>query len=307
MKSGEFIIVLILLIGLGAAIYFLYLNFPGKPIELELAEQTKPKTPQKTYNSSVQFYQRMRFSERLITYGFDPVCDEKRKSQVELAFRQIEEKTVLGFQNSQTPQIEITCSELVPEPENKGHFIAGEGGPTEIINNTLYSVILKGKISLYRNEKCSSPKIATHEILHVLGFDHNNNPSSILYPTLDCKQETDQYIIDELNSLYQAESAPDFVIQGVSGNLAGKYLSFEIEVLNQGLKDADGVILAVYGDGDFIQNFVLGSISVGTKKILAVENARATRTTKTITFIVDQNNIIREIDENNNKKELIIP
>ena len=32
----------------------------------------------------------------------------------------------------------------------EGFFVAGEGGPSEVINTSLYGVIFKGKVSFFR-------------------------------------------------------------------------------------------------------------------------------------------------------------
>ena len=306
MKFSETILLILLLGALAFSGYLLYQNLPREPVALVPSSQINNNFPVGSFNSSIQFYPRMRFKQSMITYGFESACTSEKEDQVVRAFNNLEDKTILEFETSSDPEIDITCSDLAPEPQTKGHFVAGEGEPTEIINNTLYAVILKGKISLYRNEKCEEPNIATHEILHVLGFDHNGNPKSILYPTLNCEQTIDQYLIDEINDLYKPKSAPDLIIEKVSASLAGRYLSFEIEILNQGLQDAPNILLGVYGDDDFEEVFVIGNIPIGTKKMLTVQNVKATNSLSEATFFVDPKNQNDEIYEDNNKKSLII-
>ncbi|MCH7568047.1 MAG: hypothetical protein IIA87_01365 [Nanoarchaeota archaeon] len=311
MRALEVLFIILLLGLLGSSVYFLYLNFPGEKIEfIPVSENNKNRIEynNKIYaNRSTQFFQNMRFPEKRISYKIENECDLKKRGQVLEALKIFEGRTVLTFYPSDmNPEIVVTCSDLAPDPEAKGHFVAGEGGPVEVINTSLYSVIFSGKISLFRDDKCKEPRVSVHELFHVFGFDHNNNPNSILYPTLDCEQKIDQYLIDEINRLYSVKGMPDLKVENIEASKAGRYLSFEIEVLNQGLKDAKDVMLSIYSDEVFVEKFELNDIDVGTKKILTVENLKIRRSSKNVVFIVDEKNRIDEIFEDNNKVELVI-
>ena len=199
--------IIILAILFGASLYFLYYNLPGEPEKYLPTKSVEDKPSlQVAYSGSKQFYDNMRFRDKRISYKIEPACSNKKVLEVQEAFSILGSKTILDFypifSGSTKPEITIFCSEIEPEPENDGYFVAGEGGPTEVINTSIYGVILSGKVSFFREEKCKNPNIALHEILHVLGFDHNNNPNSILYPTLDCKQEIDDSIVKDINILY---------------------------------------------------------------------------------------------------------
>ncbi len=304
MKYLGTIFIIILLLGLGFSLYALYLNWPTEPVDFG---QFLGKTPQsQNYTSSRQFYPNMRFPDTTITYTIEPTCDTKKTAEVTEAIKILENDTMLSFYPSNSGEISIVCSELAPEPEQKGHFVAGEGGPTEIINNSIYSVILAGKISLYRDETCGTPQIALHEMLHVLGFDHNNNPNSILYPTTSCKQKFDDYIINDINNLYSIKSAADLAIDKVSAYKTGRYLNFNITIDNYGLKNSLNVTLSVSSEGEKIQDFTIGVIEIGTKKTLNVQNLLIQRDSKMISFILDPTNKIDEISKSNNQAELVI-
>ncbi|PIN89925.1 hypothetical protein COU60_02425 [Candidatus Pacearchaeota archaeon CG10_big_fil_rev_8_21_14_0_10_34_76] len=313
MKVLDVIILVVLLGLLGAALYLFYINLPGESIQFIVKnEQNNSKiivgNENVSSSRSKQFYSNMRFPDREITYLVEDECNLDKQRQVLRAFDIIDEMTTLDFrQVLNNPQIIVTCSEIAPEPENKGHFIAGEGGPTQIINTSLYSVILEGKISLFRPEKCERPNIALHEILHVLGFDHNNNPKSILYPTLDCSQQIDNYFIDAINILYDSPGLADLKVSEVNAEKAGRYLDFEIKIINQGLNVAKSSSLRVFADGEIVkfeggkESFDLGEIEIGTTKILTVENARIGRSANEVIFIVDQENNVDELFEDNNE------
>jgi len=303
------IIWLVLLTLLGVAVWGLYLTLPGEKVNFLPANISPVGTSSNTsltHVESEQFYERMRFADRRISYKIEDTCSNEKAEEMREAFDVFENLTVLEFYPSDNAQIVIECSNLAPDPEFANHFVAGEGGPTEVINNTLYAVILSGKISFFRDEECNEPKIAVHELFHVLGFNHNDDPGSILYPTLNCNQKIDDYLIDDLNSLYEADSNPDLKIERVNATKSGPYLNFEVSVKNQGLADADDAILGVYEDGKLVKKFELSDINIGTSKILTVENVRISRFAEKLSFVVDPDSEIVEIFENNNKLDLVL-
>ncbi len=306
---GTFIL-LILIALLGLSSYYLYLNWPKDPVDLipTSGSGTFASQLEADYSSvSKQFYDNMRYKDKRISYHIFNSCDQARKDSMVEAFSKIEEMTILDFYPSQAnAEIIVLCSDIAPEASEEGHFVAGEGGPSEVLNSTLYSVILKGKISLFREDRCDGAKIATHELFHALGFDHNNNPKSILYPTLDCDQEIEPQLITDLNNLYLVESLPELSIYTVAATKSGRYLNFDIEVINRGLIDATGAKLGIYADDNFVKSFDLGEISIGARKILNVENLKVPSSAKRISFFIDYDNLIPEIAETNNEAELVL-
>ncbi len=307
MRILEFVVFLMLFGALGFGAYVFWLNFPGETLEYKpFTAQVISNAPEAGSNPSgegTQFYPNMRFPSRSISYRLESVCPQKRWEDVERAFEIISEKTVLEFYESkENPEIRILCSQIAPEPKQEGHFIAGEGGPTEIINTTNYAIILSGNISLYREEKCEEPKIAIHEILHALGFDHYNNSQSIMNPVTGCMQEIDSYIIEEINRIYKTNSLPDLIIDSVSANKTGRYLNFEINVSNQGLADAENAELEVYNSDGKAANFTLGKIEMGMKKMLSVQNIKLSGSSEQIIIVVNLDEM--ELDKQNNRAEL---
>lgn len=307
MNAAKFLFMLILLGALGGATYFLYINLPGEVIEFKPVEPASNESAVVSYSGSKQFYENMRYSEKTITYTLEAACDENKKQNAIEAFDIIEQSTVLDFEQlEQGGQIIIACSEIAPEPSERNYFVAGEGGPTEIVDSQLYAVILSGKISLFREEKCERPIIAIHEILHALGFDHSDNPRSVLYPTLNCNQQIEESTIDEINKIYSVQGLADLKIEEIEASKSGPYLTFRIEVLNQGLRKAENVMLSVYSEGEVRSDFELGDIDVGTRKVLTVENSRIPRGATEVTLVVDRENAIDEINQNNNEVKLVL-
>jgi len=312
MKTLEIIVFLALIFALGFGIYVFWQNLPigsvqYTPYSANLSSQEITGAGLNLPEQSRQFYQNMRYRDRNISYELESVCGLTKWVNVKKAFEMISERTNLNFYISkENPEIMIYCSELPSEPGQENHFIAGEGGPTEIINTSLYAVILSGKISIYKEERCSEPKITLHEIFHALGFDHNNNSNSILYPITGCNEQIDGYLIDGLNRLYKTDSNPDIVIEKVTANRTGRYLNFEINITNRGLKDSQNATLHVYSDSLELGNFTLGGLEIGVKKTLDVQNLRISGFSNKITFIVKPAEGEGEISTGNDRAELAI-
>lgn len=312
MKVLYMVVFVMLVAALGFGVYLMWMNFPFgsvsyNPFSANLSSRI---APQLSFGATegAQFYPNMRFRDRSISYRLESICTQKKWDDVNRAFELLEEKTILHFYSlKEGAEISIFCSELPPEPaERKGHFIAGEGGPTEIMNMSTFSVIFGGKISIYRDEPCDEPKIALHEILHALGFDHHNDTKSTMYPITGCNQQLDQYIIDDINRLYRIDSAPDILIEEISANKTGRFLNFYISVSNYGLKEAENVTLYVYSDGLLVGNFPLERLDIGMKKKLAVQNVRMPMDSEKVAFEVYPGKGEKEISMENNRIEIAI-
>ncbi|MEK6925467.1 MAG: CARDB domain-containing protein [Nanoarchaeota archaeon] len=296
--------VILFLVAIGYAGYYLYQNIPRHTINL-INTNSNEITTTNTIPSK-QFYENMRYPSNEINYNIAESCPENKKTKMEEAFSILEEKTVLEFNHTSESNaaLKILCSDVSPQAEEENHFIAGEGGPSRVINSTLYSVILEGKVALYREGSCNNANVAIHELLHALGFDHNNDENSILYPTLACDQVIDEEIIDSINELYEISSAPELAFEELTATKSGRYVNFHMEVINKGLIQANNVKVAIYADDEFVDNFELNSISVGAKKIIDVENLKIDLNAKSIEFVIDYENQIPEILEDNNRVKL---
>ncbi|MBI5804094.1 matrixin family metalloprotease [Candidatus Pacearchaeota archaeon] len=297
MKAVDFLVLIILLGLLAAGSYFLWLNLPGEKIEFESYNANL------SYNlpsESSQFYPNMRYVEKDISYSVSRSCNAQKKLDVERAFATLEGITILNFYSSEnSPEIVFSCSNISPEPEEEGHFVAGEGGPSIIINSSRYAVIKAGKVALYREEKCDTPQVAIHEILHALGFDHNNNKNSIMYPVTDCNQKIDETIIEEINRLYSEPSLGDLIIEKAEAEKSGRYLSAEVLLANYGLKDVQKSELEFLVNGKIIKSFEMNEINVGAKKSLSITNLRIPGDTEEVLLVVKTSEL--EISKTNNE------
>lgn len=312
-KFLKFVMLSFLLILLVVAGYFLYLT------ALQLSAEPMPFTENKTtskptessrnqssYAGELQFYPNMRFSKKELRYNIEESCSDEKKKRVLQAFSRIENETgMLRFfgTTEQIADILIKCEETETEEIPGEYYIAGEGGATSIINNTLFYIIEKGKILLYyKKSSCDNYNIELHELLHVLGFKHSENKQSIMYNTSSCNQLLTLDIVDELKRIYSIEELPDLTITNVSATQHSLYyLNFNIEVRNQGLIIVENVKLELYADygrEEKVEVFDLAGIGYGEGKLLEVKNLKMpSRKVQKIKFVLIDG---EELNEENN-------
>ncbi len=316
MKILEMLLIFLLVAALAFGINLFMESLPGKSVQYKTysADVPNPEVIAGLNGKSAQFYPNMRYGSKNISYRLESTCPPSRWTDTQRAFEILSQKTILQFyyskDASEKPDITIQCSEIVPSEIEyqriKGHFIAGEGGPTEIlVNASAYgTIILGGNISLYKDERCGEPQIAIHEILHALGFDHNNNSDSILYPISSCTEEIDQDIVDELNRIYSIEPDPDLRIDRIEANKTGRYLNFVINVSNRGLANAKEAYLNVYSGGELAYNYTLGGVEVGEMHKLQVQNVRVSSDSESIVFQISLGKDEMDMNEANNRVEI---
>ena len=233
--SSIFTIVIFLIIVSLLFSYF-FLPYPGNDLFLKSGDVNAPSYD----NSSIQFYSNMRFPDKTISYKISD-CPIKKTSDMEDSFIILENLTSLNFYPvTDNEQVIITCSSETRESEQNGFFIAGEGGPLNITLTDNFNVIQKGKILLLRDLKCENPNVGIHELLHVLGFTHSQNPDSIMYEVSKCSQVITSDIVNEINRLYSTSSLTDLVVNNLTASTHGRYLDVSFSVVNHGLKESEG-------------------------------------------------------------------
>jgi len=203
--------------------------------------------------------------------------------------------------------ITIYCSKEKQEQRNNS-FVAGEGGPNQILPLDLYPLIIDGKIYIYESqsrETCDSPIVELHELMHVFGFDHITNKSTILYPYLDCKQTITEEIVNKLKELYSIEPKADLTIKNLSASTSGRYLNFAIVTHNRGLINAQNVKLNIYDTKEKIETYDLSDMDSGISQTLTISNMQLPLrqitdltfevTTNTPEFFYENNNITANV------------
>lgn len=250
-------------------------------------------------NSSkgMQFYPNMRFPTSEISYNILD-CPLGKKEDMVRAFEIISNKTILNFYSVQNnEEIKVTC-----DSKNKIEgelFIAGEGGPVNITETSNFSVIKKGQILLIKESECANPNIAIHELLHVLGFDHSENPNNIMYNVSRCNQEISQDIIDTINGLYSTPAYTDLSIKNVSAIMHGKYLDANLTVVNDGLAVSKDSVLEIYADEKLIKEFDVEELGIGYGVRLTLTNIFVFRiSVDELKFVINYSEV--ELDKGNN-------
>ena len=295
--GGILSIVLILIFILSAFFYFMPTNNLNFTI-----------TPQ-NYNFSIggdsdmQYYPNMRYSDSSISYRISN-CSLAKQNEMQSAFSVMENKTNLIFYpRDNNEQITITC-----EDKNRienDMFVAGEGGPTNIIVSGNFYVITKGEILLIRNSDCPQPNVAIHELLHSLGFKHSTNPNNVMYNVTNCDQVIGDDTLTLINQLYSFKSYPDLTFENVSGFMNGRFLNVNMTIINEGLNDAPESTLIIYADNSIVKEINLDALKIGEGMVISLGNIFVPQ----INFNeinLEINSTFNEITKENNKLNLKI-
>ena len=273
-----------------------YWFFPSQTNEFIITGPTHSNFTLKS-TDTMQFYPNMRFLDSRISYKISD-CSIKKIEDMKDAFNLITEKTsMLFYEVNENEEINVTCSEKVKV--NEGLFIAGEGGPTKVIQTDKFNVILQGDILLLKDSSCINPNVAIHELLHVLGFDHSENQNNIMYFVSKCDQTIGDDIVNLLNQLYSIKPYPDLTLSNITANIKGNYLNTEFYVKNNGLKTSESGTVIIYGDDKIIKSIDLKPLEIGSSLKITLDNAQASRNTKVLKFTIKYD--YEEIDKLNNE------
>ncbi len=289
------ILVIIILILLVSVYWFIPIN----STEFNLSSTSNNNFSLNSYdNTPIQFYENMRFPDKTISYRIEN-CPLQREDDMEWAFDIMEEETILEFYPvSRNEQITITCDDA-KRYEGK-LFIAGEGGPTNITIAGNLNVIEAGKILLMKESECEKPNIAIHELLHVLGFDHSENPKNIMYEISRCDQTISEDIINFINEIYSIPSSPDLLFEDAYAKMHGRYLDINFSIRNNGLKDSEETQVKILADGKEVKQVEIPSIEIGYGRKVSIVNIWVNQIeVKSIEFIIESD--FEELEKSNNK------
>lgn len=309
MSHNKILIPIFIILAIAVALlsYHLYENYPANS-EIFILNPNNAELDPNITNDLNQFYNNIRFNHNTLSYFIESSCDDNKIQRVNNAFNILHEKIeIISFyenKNSEIADILIYCSKNINQTE-ENLFIAGEGGPTKIINSSYYPLIIQGKVLLYNQSLCEQPITELHEILHVFGFDHFNRTDKIMYPYVDCKQKIDEEMIETLKQLYSSPVLAEIHFTNASVVKYGNYINISIEIKNSGLINSNQVILEVYGDNTKLDKFELGTMGFGEGKSFTVSNLKLqNKNTKEILFRLEVNQ--EEYNKENNNLSLII-
>ena len=301
----KFILVVLLII-LGASSYYLYTLFQQMNAPPVLLVGNMSSNDVENIPEGMQFYPNMRFASPSISYNISDMCDASKKGSILEALSILENVSALKFYYADNAQIAIECNETsLSKIRHEKFYIAGEGGPTNVINTSLFYVISGGEVLLlYPKASCNFPLVEIHELLHVLGFQHSSNPLSIMYPTASCSQKITPEIVEELKELYSIPQEADLYFVNASAVKKGGYLDFSVNIRNRGLQNSDSVTLKVYADNVDVKDYDLGSINLGEGKSLDVQNLKVGVKAISVRFMISDG---AELYTDNNIASFSVP
>lgn len=297
------LVLLSILLVFSSLAFYWFIAPVGNPVEFVL----KPASSNFNLNGSytdLQFYPNLRYVSSNISYRIDS-CNLQREDEVEQAFQEISDVTVLNFYPvASGEEIHVTCDIQTQQPR-EGYFVAGEGGPTKIIAGDRFNVIFNGKVLLFKGSQCEKPNIAIHEILHALGFGHSLNEGNIMFNVTTCRQTFGKEIPEAINELYSYPTYADLDLRNISAEMKGKYLDTNITIKNNGLKDSEDFILKIYADDSLVKEMESTAIKIGEGKIIVLQNVLVPRlSVEELKFEIETS--VEELDKANNEKILKI-
>ena len=114
-------------------------------------------------------------------------------------------------------------------------------------------------------------------------------------------------MIELINNLYSIEPLGDAVLKDVEAVKRGRYLDFNVSVLNEGLIGIDEIELTIVADGEVVQVMDMGEIGIGYGRTLKASNVKLpSRNVDVIDFILDKDNNVRELNEDNNAISMVV-
>ena len=290
------------------SVTYVYQNVPGDAVALERSSVVPEPVALIEYGAVPVFSENLRFNHNDISYFIDGGCNRVRRDAMVEAFGIFSERMgIISFYEVQRDaDIDVGCSDdYISVGERL--FAAGEGGPSRIINTSFFKTIEKGKIVLYDEPRCDSPNVELHELGHVFGFDHSPDPKNIMYNVSRCDQMISDDMFNLIFELYSVEPLADASIRDVEAVTKGRYLDFNISVLNEGLLGIDDINLTIFADGEEVQVMELGEIGIGYGRTLKATNVRLPSVgVEKIDFVVDNEDGVRELFENNNDVEMSV-
>ena len=304
--------ILVLVAVLAALVFsigWMYNELPKAPVELT-SDIADPEPVQIIdYGATPMFSERLRFNHNDISFNIEESCSDTRSASMREAFQIFEDEMgIISFYEVGVngADISVGCSDDFIALGGD-FFAAGEGGPVNITNTSNFKTIQKGKIFLYSDQRCEKPLVELHELLHVFGFDHTLDPKNIMYNISRCDQEITQDMIDLINELYSIKPLADARISELAATKRGKYLDFNITVLNEGLLEIEAISLTLLSDDKVIDTIDLEGIGIGFGRTLRATNLKLPSLgIDTIDFVVDYEEIVEELDENNNLVQMTV-
>jgi hypothetical protein len=164
----------------------------------------------------------------------------------------------------------------------------GEGGPIEIVDTGFFNLTIKAIANILpAGIKCIDVNRALHELGHVLGFDHTDNPLDIMYPYESCSRQISQNEIRTLENLYSLEPKAQLHLYNISAFVHYGYLDLNFTVKNVGLVVSPETEVKIYSDNKNIAKVSIANLLPGSSFLGYLKNVKIIYGSKNLTIVVD--------------------
>ena len=267
----------------------------------------------RTYSESPLLFPRMRWAKMpLSVYVEVTSCSAEEAQEVTTAEKIWKEKTngIIYFIDSTSNNSDVIVSCLKDSSSiREGRRIirkVGEGGPSSVYDTGLFNLSTKGKIFLFTSTVgCDRPIIAMHEIGHVLGLDHSENPDSVMYEYEECNQDITPEIVSALKSLYSFSAKPDLYFSDASASQKNYYLFLNMTIKNQGLLSSEKTTISINVNGKELKSFPLDSLKPGQGYFFTLSNLFVSNEVTDLKISIDSGNNVDELYKSNNMISLV--
>jgi len=266
-------------------------NYSIEPIILNISHPMLLNNP--IWNLPIKFYVN------------NSTCPINRIKDINYATRiwSLETSNLVVFnemKNKDEASLVINCISGYINQTEENVYIIGLAGIKSFYEVNNFSIITEAEILLSSTlADCVKPVRILHEIGHILGFNHTDDTSSIMYPEESCTQKFTPEIVDTIRELYKC-SLPDLYFSEAKATWSKEKLNLEIYISNRGTKISEPVDLSIETNNTLIYKGKLDPIPPGKILTIKVEDIKVRNKPENISIIIDPYLNLQEIDKNNN-------
>lgn len=262
--------------------------------------------PTETYTTPLLFPNIRWAKMPLSVYVIAENCTSNEIQDVADAEKIWEEKTngLISFTDASSPSADVIvdCLSNSSSIREGRHIIrkVGEGGPSSVYDTGLFNLTTRGKIYLFAsNYGCNKPIIALHEMGHVLGLDHSDNPDSVMYAYEECNQDITPEIVSTLQSLYSLPPKPDLYFSDASASQKNYYLFINMTIKNEGLITSQPTSVSIFINGNEVKSVSVDPIKPAEGYVYTLSNVFVSSQVLDLKLVIDPQNTTDELFKTN--------